>query len=118
MKPEGGDLLLEHFYLYPAFQGRGLGAAVLQHLLVEADEAGQPIRLSVLQKSDAGRFYRRFGFVETSQDDFDIYLTRLPSKPSRPPGQRRLPTPSSLGRQRKRTYRTGRSSPASQSKWS
>ena len=87
MKPEGGELLLEHFYLYPAFQGRGLGAAVLQHLLVEADEAGQPIRLSVLQKSDAARFYRRFDFVETSQDDFDIYLTRLPSKPSRPEGE-------------------------------
>lgn len=87
MKPEGGDLLLEHFYLYPAFQGRGLGAAVLQHLLVEADKVGRPIRLSVLQRSDAGRFYRRFGFVETSQDDFDIYFTRLPSKPSRPEGE-------------------------------
>ncbi|MET0258938.1 MAG: GNAT family N-acetyltransferase, partial [Methylobacterium sp.] len=87
MTPEGGELLLEHFYLYPAFQGRGLGAAVLKHLMVEADEVSQPIRLSVLRESDAGRFYRRFGFVETSQDDFDIYLTRLPSKASRPNGE-------------------------------
>ena len=87
MKPEGSELLLEHFYLYPAVQGRGLGAAVLKHLLVEADKVGRPIRLSVLQKSDAERFSRRFGFVETSQDDSDIYLTRLPSKPSRPEGK-------------------------------
>lgn len=86
MKPEDDGLLLEHFYLYPAFQGRGLGAAILRQLLAEADEAGQPIRLSVLQKSDAERFYRRFGFVETAQDDFDIYLSRPLSTASSPAG--------------------------------
>jgi hypothetical protein len=45
-------------------------------LLAEADEAKCSIRLSVLQKSDAGRFHRRFGFLETAQDDFDIYPMR------------------------------------------
>ena len=86
MKPQGDGLLLEHFYIYPGFQGRGLGAAILRQLLIEAEEAAQPIRLSVLQKSDAGRFYRRFGFVETAQDDFDVYLSRAPSPASSPAG--------------------------------
>ncbi|WP_243370091.1 GNAT family N-acetyltransferase [Microvirga solisilvae] len=76
MKPVETGLLLEHFYLYPAFQSRGLGAAVLARLLAEADAAHQPVRLSVLQKSDAERFYKRFGFIETSQDEWDVYLER------------------------------------------
>lgn len=85
MKPDADGLLLEHFYLYPGFQGRGLGAAILTRLLAEADATGQPIRLSVLQQSDAGRFYRRFGFVETAQDEFDVYLTR-PGRTAPPAG--------------------------------
>lgn len=72
LKPEDDGLHLEHFYIHLAYQGRGLGAAVLKRLLVEAR---RPVRLSVLQQSDAERFYRRFGFVETARDDFDIYLS-------------------------------------------
>ncbi|KTR06279.1 hypothetical protein NS365_07590 [Aureimonas ureilytica] len=79
VKPEADGLLLEHFYIDPAFQGRGLGAAILRQILATADESGQSVRLCVLQRSDAGRFYRRFGFNETAQDDVDIYLLRLPS---------------------------------------
>lgn len=82
--PEEGGLVLEHFYLYPAFQGRGLGTAILRHVLAEADKAGQSVRLSVLRMSDAERFYRRFGFIETAQDDFDIYLARLPTQTCSP----------------------------------
>ena len=80
VKPTENGLLLEHFYLYPAFQGRGLGGAILSQILSEADATAQPICLSVLQQSDAERFYLRFGFVETAQDDFDIYLTRGAAK--------------------------------------
>lgn len=82
MKSGEKGCLLEHFYLYPAFQGRGLGAAVLARLLAEADAANQPVRLSVLQKSDAGRFYKRFGFVETAQDEWDVYLERPARDPA------------------------------------
>lgn len=82
MKPAENGLLLEHFYLYPSFQSRGLGAAILARLLTEADAVRQPVRLSVLQQSDAERFYKRFGFIETAQDERDVYLER-PSRPLR-----------------------------------
>ncbi|MCG7393784.1 GNAT family N-acetyltransferase [Microvirga sp. ACRRW] len=88
MKPAENGLLLEHFYLYPAFQGRGLGAAILAQLLDEADVARQTVRLSVLQKSDAGRFYKRFGFIETGQDEWDVYLERPSHAPAAPSGQK------------------------------
>jgi len=76
---EAGALWLEHFYLDPAMQGRGLGSAVLEALLAEADAAGQAVELSVVRKSPAHRFYQRFGFVETGRDATDIFYRRPPA---------------------------------------
>lgn len=76
---EDGDArVLEHFYLRPEHQGRGLGGEVLRRLLAEADAAGAAVRLSVLAESPANRFYPRFGFVETHREAFDIYYRRAP----------------------------------------
>lgn len=76
--PHDGALLLEHFYLVPEAQGRGIGRTVLRQLLAEADAAGLPARLDVLRESDAKRLYERQGFVETHRDELDIYMERLP----------------------------------------
>lgn len=78
--PSDDGLLLEHFYISPALQSFGLGTAVLQTLLMEADELGLAVRLSVLQKSDAGRFYGRNGFTNTGADEWDVYFERSPQK--------------------------------------
>lgn len=72
---------LEHFYLTPDHQGRGLGAEILRRLLAEADAAKAPVRLSVLVESPANRFYPRFGFVETHREAFDIYYRREAAAP-------------------------------------
>jgi GNAT superfamily N-acetyltransferase len=69
---------LEHFYLAPAFQGRGLGSAVLRTLLTRTDAAGELVRLNVLQGSPARRLYERHGFTVESQDRVDIFMLRLP----------------------------------------
>jgi GNAT superfamily N-acetyltransferase len=74
----GDGLLLEHFYIAPERQGRGLGQAVLRQVLQEADKAALPVRLSVLQRSDAGRFYARHGFSVVGQDEWDVYYERRP----------------------------------------
>lgn len=76
--PADGGLLLEHFYIAPERQGRGFGSGVLRRLLDEADDAGLPIRLSVLQQSEAGRFYARHGFTVTGEDEWDVYYERRP----------------------------------------
>jgi GNAT superfamily N-acetyltransferase len=74
---DGDAWVLEHFYLRPELQGRGLGAEVLRRLLAEAGDAA--VRLSVLVDSDANRFYPRHGFVETHREAFDIYYRREPA---------------------------------------
>lgn len=71
-----GDLWLDHFYLFPAHQGRGLGEAVIRRLMAEADGAGKAVRLNVLVDSPANRFYLRHGFVETGREGVDIHYRR------------------------------------------
>ncbi|MGW1176110.1 N-acetyltransferase family protein [Kitasatospora sp. NPDC002543] len=71
-----GGRLLEHFYLHPRHQGRGLGTAVLRHVLAEADAAGEPVRLNVLRGSAARRLYERHGFRLDREDAVDAFLHR------------------------------------------
>ncbi|SNY45276.1 GNAT family N-acetyltransferase [Paractinoplanes atraurantiacus] len=65
---------LEHFYLAPALQGRGLGSAVLRTVLTSADV----VRLNVLRGSRAIRLYERHGFTVESQDPVDVFMIRHP----------------------------------------
>jgi GNAT superfamily N-acetyltransferase len=75
---------LEHFYIFPNRQGRGLGAAVLGALLAEADAAGEAVEMTVVRESPAHRFYARFGFVETGRDEVDVFYRRDATARSRP----------------------------------
>ena len=66
---------IEHFYLDPSVQGRGVGGAVLIHLLGTRAN-GRPFRLNVLQGSAARRLYERHGFVLESEDAVDVFMVR------------------------------------------
>lgn len=78
LRPADDGQWLEHFYLDPALQGRGLGSAVLRTLLDRTDAAGDLVRLNVLQGSAARRLYERHGFSVEEQDLIDVYMVRRP----------------------------------------
>ncbi|WP_258131946.1 GNAT family N-acetyltransferase [Microbacterium sp. MYb62] len=61
---------LEHFYIAPSHQGRGVGTRVLAAVL----DDDVLYRLNVLQGSAARSLYDRHGFVLESQDDVDVFL--------------------------------------------
>ncbi|MFF9340911.1 GNAT family N-acetyltransferase [Streptomyces sp. NPDC014773] len=84
LRPDGDALRLEHFLLVPALQGRGLGTAVLRHLLAGADERSVPVRLEVLRGSPARRLYEREGFVREAEDAVDVFMVRKPVPPTAP----------------------------------
>ncbi|BBB63861.1 GNAT family acetyltransferase [Undibacterium sp. KW1] len=83
LRPQDKDLLLDHFYLHPDFQQRGLGSAVIELVLAEADELGKIIHVGVLRDSDANRFYLRHSFVLREVGEFDNYYLRYPQADSR-----------------------------------
>jgi GNAT superfamily N-acetyltransferase len=78
VRPDDGGRLLEHFYLAPRYQGRGLGSTVLGTILARTDADGMPVRLNVLQGSGARRLYERHGFVVETEDPIDVFMVRLP----------------------------------------
>ncbi|MFC8449124.1 GNAT family N-acetyltransferase [Kitasatospora sp. NPDC057223] len=78
LRPEPDGLWLEHFYLDPRQQGRGLGSAVLRTVLAGADREGTDVRLNVLQGSAARRLYERHGFTADSEDAVDVFMVRAP----------------------------------------
>ncbi|MEV8003831.1 GNAT family N-acetyltransferase [Streptomyces parvus] len=78
-RPAEDGWWLEHFYLSPALQGRGIGSAVLRGVLDRADAERQPVRLDVLQGSPARRLYERHGFTLEREDAVDVFLVRNPT---------------------------------------
>ncbi|MEV6055148.1 GNAT family N-acetyltransferase [Streptomyces sp. NPDC052107] len=70
---------LEHFYLDPTLQGRGIGAAVLRLLLERCDRDGTRVRLNVLRGSRAQRLYERHGFGVEAEDPVDVFMVREPA---------------------------------------
>jgi GNAT superfamily N-acetyltransferase len=82
VRPASDGIWVEHFYLAPGHQGRGIGSQVLARVL--AEHAGDaPLRLNVLQGSPARRLYERHGFVLYHEDPIDAFLQREPAAPLR-----------------------------------
>jgi GNAT superfamily N-acetyltransferase len=73
VRPAGDRRWLEHFYLAPEHQGRGLGSAVLRRVL---DRTDGTVWLNVLQGSPARKMYERHGFVVENEDPVDVFMVR------------------------------------------
>ena len=69
-------MLLDHLYIDPRFQNRGVGANVLAVVFAEADAKGAPLRVGALRGSDSNRFYLRHGFVLERMGELDNYYIR------------------------------------------
>ncbi|MGW4801741.1 GNAT family N-acetyltransferase [Nonomuraea sp. NPDC004297] len=79
LRPDAGAYWLEHFYLDPGLQGRGVGSGVLGRLLERCDGENAVVRLQVLQGSAARRLYERHGFTVERQDEVDVFMVRAPA---------------------------------------
>ena len=83
VRPRDGGLLLDHLYVVPSAQGRGIGAAVMADVLADADARGLPMRVGALRESASNRFYERHGFVLVECGEWDNHYER--------PARRRSP---------------------------
>ncbi len=64
-------LYLDHLYVVPAFQGRGVGRRIIHDLKEAATIASLPIRLLALNGSPSNEFYKSCGFEYISADQLD-----------------------------------------------
>lgn len=81
VKANDQELLLDHLYVRPGFQGQGLGAAALARLFAHADARQLPVRVGALKGSESNRFYFRHGFRQVDEGEWDLYYVRLPQMP-------------------------------------
>lgn len=71
---EGAAWRLDHLYLHPSTQGRGLGSLVMNHLFGQTQDA--PMLVTALRDSESNAFYRRHGFTQTGESEWDIEYER------------------------------------------
>ena len=76
VKHNPGHLYLDHLYVDPDYQNRGIGGVVLEHVVRLSEQLKLPVRLGALKQSRANEFYRKHGFVRTHEDAYDIYYER------------------------------------------
>ncbi len=62
LEDTGEELYLAALFIDPAWQNKGLGRAIIQEVIAEANEAGRIVNLQVLKVNPAKRLYERLGF--------------------------------------------------------
>ena len=76
VRPHADGLVLDHLYVRPPHQNRGIGGAVLQVVFAEADAQRANLHVGALRGSDSNRFYLSHGFEFVEEAEFDIYYVR------------------------------------------
>ena len=64
------------FYVFPAYQRRGIGSVVLGLCLELADAQRMPVRLEYLKWNPVGSLYRRHGFAVVGETDIHWLMER------------------------------------------
>lgn len=67
---------LDHLYVDPSMQGRGIGGWALEQVLAEADAGVHAVAVTALKRSDANRFYARHGFMPVGESQWDVHYLR------------------------------------------
>lgn len=68
---------LEQIYLLPEYQRVGIGTALINSLIAEAEQRKIPIRLRVMAVNPAKRFYEQFGFIVTEATPEFFFMEKV-----------------------------------------
>ena len=73
IKPHGHDVLeLASIAVYPEYQGKGIGRAIIEHLLQDS-----PRPLYLMCEASNGSLYEKFGFRAIPYDEMPRYFQRI-----------------------------------------
>ena len=77
------EIWLTNIHILPGWQNRGIGTAVLQEILAEADRRRVPVGLQVLKGNPARRLYERAGFRIAAQTATHFRMRRPARRPTK-----------------------------------
>ena len=70
------DAFLANIEILPEYQGQGLGAALVNGIITQAEACNLPVRLQVLKINPARRLYERLGFVVTGETETHFQMVK------------------------------------------
>jgi ribosomal protein S18 acetylase RimI-like enzyme len=73
------DIRIMDIALAPEFRGHGIGTALLQQLMAEADESGRKLSIHVEMNNPARTLYARLGFRPAGEHGIYVLMERPPS---------------------------------------
>ncbi|MCY7294198.1 GNAT family N-acetyltransferase [Alteromonas sp. a30] len=73
------QIKLFQIQVYPEFQNRGIGAAVIDILKQKAQASQKPLRLTVLKTNRAKGLYENLGFSQYGEDELEFWMQWLPN---------------------------------------
>jgi ribosomal protein S18 acetylase RimI-like enzyme len=74
LEERADELFLALIEILPEYQGRGIGAAVIQDILVQAEQRDVSVTLRVLRNNPARALYERLGFTIIDRSDTHLYM--------------------------------------------
>ena len=77
VRPASEGVHLDHLYIHPNYQSRGIGSVVLTSIVSDVEKQGVSIFVSALKESASNRFYLRYGFLLRSEGDWDNHYIRV-----------------------------------------
>jgi ribosomal protein S18 acetylase RimI-like enzyme len=80
VEESAADVFLANIEILPEYQGRGLGAALVNGVIREAEARDLPVRLQVLKINPARRLYERLGFVATGETEAHFLMETARSR--------------------------------------
>ena len=70
---------VDQLYILPEYQGRGIGAACMRHIIDDANREQKSVTLQVLKiNTRATAFYQRLGFTIVDKNATHFQMKRLP----------------------------------------
>jgi GNAT superfamily N-acetyltransferase len=72
-------IIVDHLYLLPQSQGKGIGKHLLATIIEAADTKKYRVQLGVLKVNPARRLYERCGFTIVDENDHFYHMERQPS---------------------------------------
>ena len=73
---QGDCLYLDHLYVEPKWQSKGVGGLIMKRMIDESERAELPLRLGALKESRSNAFYRKWGFRVIREEEWDVYYER------------------------------------------
>lgn len=80
VKPKDGEIFLNQLILHPDYQNQGIGSAILEDLMMQAEDEGKILTLQTLLENSARLLYEKRGFKVVKKGETHWFMAWEPGQ--------------------------------------